>query len=163
MPKDILGQDLKRISNLVSSNITSTNLQATNVNTTTLLIDSNIIAITNSVATAIATGANLVNATFERVVATGGTITDTLPTSATLVSLLNPKVGDSFNFDMRVQNLASGLYAITGTGYTFETFSSVPSNTKAIQQFKCVFTNVSSGTENIDIYRVSYFTGGSTF
>lgn len=163
MPKDILGQDLKRISNLVSSNITSTNLQASNINTSTLLIDSNVIAITNSVATVLATGSNIVNATFERVVATGGVITDTLPSASSLISILNPKVGDSFGFDMRVQNLGSGNYGITGTGYTFETFSSISSNTKAIQQLKCVFTNISAGTENIDVYRVSFFSGGSTF
>jgi hypothetical protein len=163
MPKDILGQDLKRINNIVSSNITTTNLQSVNINTNTLLVDSNVITITNSVATALATGSNIVNATIERVVATGGTITDTLPSASTLVSILNPRVGDSFGFDMRVQNLGSGNYAITGTGYTFETFSSVTTTIKAIQQFKCVFTNVSAGTENIDIYRVSFFSGGSTF
>ena len=163
MPKDILGQDLKRISNIVSSNITATNLQSVNINTNTLLVDSNVIAVYNSIVTALATGSNIVNATIERVVATGGVITDTLPSASTLISLLNPKVGDSFTFDMRVQNLASGNYGITGTGYTFETFSSVSSTTKAIQQFKCVFTNVSAGTENIDIYRVSYFAGGTTF
>lgn len=157
MPKDILGQDLKRISNIVSSNITTSNLNTNLMQVNDFVFRAPTITISNSVATTLVYPTTFTpNCTIMRTLTGGANIEDTLPSASALYTTLGCSVGDSFYFDVFSNNSAgsTGQYTILGTGYTYQSFGSLPAQRRDFGQYKVVFTSATSA----NIYRTSSIT-----
>lgn len=81
----------------------------------------------------------------------GGAVTDTFPTAALLVALLNPGVNTGFDFALRnTANAAETITVQAGAGGTLSGVATIDQNNT--KEFRVVFTNVSPGAETYTVF-----------